>query len=305
VSTYTGRLDLEEIEITKTEKLLALVLTVFFLIGGIWTYAKVDNVVRSELMSVDAYFTADERAAVDRANGAQERLDGAERALAQAQVDLELARERYRTALDADQPAGDLEAAYRAAESTYSSARFEVDRARAEVAATRPAADAAYERAADEAQDASVRAELITFAIRLALLLTTLGCAYWLLIRMRRSGSRYLPVAFALVGFAALLALVMTGDYVGHHIDVEQLGPLVLSLTGIGLTLGAFWWLQRYLARRIPQRRVRKGECPFCGYPARSGEHCEGCGRSVIGECTTCHELRRVGTFHCGACGAA
>jgi hypothetical protein len=280
-------------------------LTVFFLIGGIWTYAKVDNVVRSELMSVDAYFTADERAAVDRANGAQERLDGAERALAQAQVDLELARERYRTAHDADQPAGDLEAAYRAAESTYSSARFEVDRARAEVAATRPAADAAYERAADEAQDASVRAELITFAIRLALLLTTLGCAYWLLIRMRRSGSRYLPVAFALVGFAALLALVMTGDYVGHHIDVEQLGPLVLSLTGIGLTLGAFWWLQRYLARRIPQRRVRKGECPFCGYPARSGEHCEGCGRSVIGECTTCHELRRVGTFHCGACGAA
>jgi hypothetical protein len=305
VSTYTGRLDLEEIEITKTEKLLALVLTVFFLIGGIWTYAKVDNVVRSELVSVDAYFTADERAAVDRASDAQQRLDNAERAFAQARIDLELARERYRTALDADQPAGELEAAYRAAESRYSSARFEVDRARAEVAATRPAADAAYARAADEAQDASVRGELITFAIRLALLLTTLGCAYWLLIRLRRSGSRYLPVAFALVGFAALLALVMTGDYVGHHIDVEQLGPLVLSLAGIGLTLGAFWWLQRYLARRIPQCRVRKGECPFCGYPARGGEHCEGCGRSVIGECTTCHELRRVGTFHCGACGAA
>jgi hypothetical protein len=280
-------------------------LTVFFLIGGIWTYAKVDNVVRSEIMSVDAYFTADERAAVDRASDAQQQLDSAERVLAQARVDLELARERYRTALDADQPAGELEAAYRAAESTYSSARSEVDRARAEVAATRPAADAAYARAADEAQNASVRGELITFAIRLALLLTTLGCAYWLLIRLRRSGSRYLPVAFALVGFAALLALVMTGDYVGHHIDVEQLGPLVLSLTGIGLTLGAFWWLQRYLARRIPQRRVRKGECPFCGYPARGGEHCEGCGRSVIGECTTCHEQRRVGTFHCGACGAA
>jgi hypothetical protein len=97
----------------------------------------------------------------------------------------------------------------------------------------------------------------------------------------------------------------MAGDYVGHHIDVEQLGPLVLSIAGIGLTLGTFWWLQRYLARRIPQRRVRKGECPFCGYPARGGDHCEGCGRSMIGECTTCHEPRRVGAFHCGACGAA
>ena len=122
--------------------------------------------------------------------------------------------------------------------------------------------------------------ELITFLLRLALLLTTLGFAYWLLIRLRGSGSRYLPVAFALVGFRPSLALVMAGDYVGHHIDVEQLGPLVLSIAGIALTLGAFWWLQRYLARRIPQRRVRKNECPFCGYPARGSEHCEGCGRS-------------------------
>jgi hypothetical protein len=305
VSTYTGRLDLEEIEITKTEKLLALVLTVFFLIGGVWAYAKVDNVVRTELVSVDAYFTADERAAVDRASEAQQRLDAAERVLAQARVDLELARERYRTTLDADQPSVVLQRAYRASEVTYSSAQANVERSRAEVAATRPASDAAYARAGREAEDASTRGELITFAARLVLLLTTLGVAYWLLIRMRRSGSRYLPVAFALVGFAALLALIMAGDYIGHHIDVEQLGPLVLSIAGIGLTLGAFWWLQRYLARRIPQRRVRKGECPFCGYPARGGEHCEGCGRSVVGECASCHEQRRVGAFHCGACGSA
>jgi hypothetical protein len=305
VSTYTGRLDLEEIEITKTEKLLAVVLTAFFLIGGIWAYAKVDNVVRSELVSVDAYFTVDERAAVERASDAEQRLGAAERVLARARVDLELARERYRTALDADQPAGGLERAYRAAEATYSSAQANVERSRAEVVATRPASDAAYARAGREAQDASTRGELITFSARLVLVLTTLGVAYWLLIRLRRSDSRYLPVAFALVGFAALLALIMAGDYVGHHIDVEQLGPLVLSIAGIGLTLGTFWWLQRYLARRIPQRRVRKGECPFCGYPARGGDHCEGCGRSMIGECTTCHEPRRVGAFHCGACGAA
>ena len=36
MSTYTSRLELEEIEITKTEKLLALVLTVFFLIIHGW-----------------------------------------------------------------------------------------------------------------------------------------------------------------------------------------------------------------------------------------------------------------------------
>ncbi len=305
MSTHASRLDLEEIEITNTEKLLAVVLTAFFLIGGVWAYAKVDNVVRSELVSVDSYLTAEEHAAVDRASAAQGRLDIAEQALAQARLDLEHAREAYRTALDAGEPAVNLESAYRAAEADYAAAQAEVDRARSDVLAAQPAADAAYARASEEAREASMRGELITFVARLALLLTTLGFAYWLLIRLRGSGSRYLPVAFALVGFAALLALVMAGDYVGHHIDVEQLGPLVLSLVGIGLTLGTFWWLQRYLARRIPQRRVRKNECPFCGYPARGGEHCEGCGRSVVGECTTCHEPRRVGTFHCGACGAA
>jgi hypothetical protein len=305
VSTYTSRLDLEEIEITSTEKLLALVLTVFFLIGGVWAYAKVDNVVRTELVSVDAYLTAEERVAVDRASRARQRLAGAEHALALARADLELARERYRTALDANRPPGELETAYRTAERAYSSTQAELDRARAEVLATRPAADAAHARAGDEADEASLRGELIAFLVRLAMLLTTLGLAYWLVVRLRRSGSRYVPVGFALVGFGALLALIMAGDYVGHHIDVAELGPLVLSIAGIGLTLGAFWWLQRYLARRVPQRRVRKGECPFCGYPARGGGRCEGCGRSVIGECATCHAPRRVGTFHCGACGAA
>jgi transcription elongation factor Elf1 len=79
----------------------------------------------------------------------------------------------------------------------------------------------------------------------------------------------------------------------------------VLSIFGIAATLVAFAALQRYLARRVPARRVRKHECPFCGYPVRKNQRCEGCGRDVVAECTTCHEDRRVGTLHCGSCGAA
>ena len=76
-------------------------------------------------------------------------------------------------------------------------------------------------------------------------------------------------------------------------------------LAFIVATLVAFWWLQRYLARRIPFRRVRKGECPFCGFPVSGTERCEGCGRPVMASCSTCGETRRVGTLHCGACGRA
>ena len=107
----------------------------------------------------------------------------------------------------------------------------------------------------------------------------------------------------AWVGSSALVALVLAGDYVTDYVDPLELGPLVLAAAGAAMTVAAFVALQRYLARRLPIRRVRKGECPFCGYPARGTGHCEGCGREVIAECSRCTAPRRVGTLHCGACG--
>jgi hypothetical protein len=305
VSAHPTRVDIDEVEITRTEKLLAVVLTVFFLIGGVWAYTKVDDIAKSSPRPAQEYFTPAERTAVGRANTAQQRLARALAAEQRDRQELELAREAYRTALDAGRTAPALEAAYRDAQHEYEAAQAEAGRARAETAATRPAADAAYSRASADALEASRQSELVTFLLRLGLLLATLAFGYWLLLRLRRSNSRYLPVAFAFVAYAALLALVMAADYVTDYIDIQQLGPLVLSLAGIAMTLAALWWLQRYLARRIPQHRVRKSECPFCGYPVRGGEHCEGCGRMVVGECTTCHRARRVGTIHCAECGAS
>jgi hypothetical protein len=122
---------------------------------------------------------------------------------------------------------------------------------------------------------------------------------------LRRRGSRYYAIGIAVVAFAAILAFAMAVDYLTDYFEPLDLGPLVISLFGIAVTLLAFVGLQRYLAHRIPQWRVRKGECPFCGYPVRANEHCEGCGRQVIAPCAECNGPRRVGTRHCAACGAA
>jgi hypothetical protein len=295
--------ELEDIEVTSTEKLLAVVLTVFFLIGGLWVYSKLDELSESAYRPPETYFTTAERAAVQRADRAEARLSRAESRVQTERQDLELAREAYRTALDAGRTAPGLEAAYRSAQRDFLAAQRALQAARSEASAAQPAAGAAQLRASEEAEDATRQSELVTFLLRLAYVLAMLAFAYWLLIRLRRSSSRYLPVAFALVAFATVLALFLAADYLTDYIDVEQLGPLVVSLAGIALTLAAFWWLQRYLSRRIPQRRLRRGECPFCGYPARGGEHCEGCGRTVVGECTACHAPRRVGAPHCAACG--
>nr|MDQ3936986.1 hypothetical protein [Actinomycetota bacterium] len=144
-----------------------------------------------------------------------------------------------------------------------------------------------------------------SFARRLALVVVLLGAAYALLARQRGRRSRWLPTGIAAVAAVALFAAVMAIDYLTDYVEITDLGVLVLSGAGVAMTIVAFAALQRYLARRLPERRVRRRECPFCGYPTGDGSHCSGCGRDVVGACTSCSAPRRVGTRHCAACGAS
>jgi outer membrane murein-binding lipoprotein Lpp len=297
------RVDVEEIETTKSEKLLAVVLAIFLLIGGVWGYQKIDDSVAEWLAPSEVELSPEDEAARDRFIAAQDRMLRADTAEDQAQERLILAREAFRTALDAGRPAGELELAYEEAQAEHERARADLAAATQDVEAARPAADIANRHAAEAQREREDRHELAAFLFRLGFVLGLLALSYWLLGRLRTRRSRYLPTAIALVASAALLALIMAGDYVTDYIDPVDVGPLILSLAGILLTLLAFAALQRYLAKRVPVRRVRKLECPFCGYPVRGNEHCEGCGRAVVAECTTCHAPRRVGALHCGVCG--
>jgi hypothetical protein len=298
-------LDVEEIETTKSEKLLAVVLAVFLLIGAIWTYQKLDDWVAESVAPVHVELSPADEAAIARSTSANQRLAAAQTQVLGARSNLELRREAYRTALDAGQPAKDLERQYKAAQDELAQAQDEVRAAQTEVESSRFAAQGAYQRQQEMLQEKTDRHELIAFLLRLGLVVGLLGLGYWLMGRLRRTRSRYFPVALAVVGTAGLLAIVMAGDYVTDYVDPVALGPLVLAVAGVGLTLAAFAALQRYLARRVPLRRVRKHECPFCGFPSGTTEHCEGCGRQVVAECATCAQPRRVGTLHCGACGHA
>lgn len=301
------RLDVEEIQTTKGEKLLAVVLAIFLLIGGVWTLAKIDDAVRTSTPPDYSYRgTPTEKAAVAREQDAFKRLNGAERAAATARENLDLKREAYNTALAAHRPeAPQLGKAYDRAQARWTHAREEVAAASEAFAAARPNAVAAQKHIAKVQRGRADRRELLAFAFRLAFILANILFGYWLLMRLRRRGSRYYAVALAFVGYAAILAFAMAVDYLTDYFHPLDLGPLVISLFGIVVTLLAFVGLQRYLARRIPHWRVRKRECPFCGYSVRANSHCEGCGREVIAPCARCSEPRRVGSAHCGACGAA
>ena len=299
-------LDVEDVQTTRGEKLLAVVLTVFLLIGGVWTYQKIDDVVRDKSAPDYSYRgTPAEQAAVGRLNAAQRRSQASVNEQARATQNLELRREAYRTALDEGRRAPQLRQAYVRAQARLTQARQDVASAQREVVQAQPAARAAQEHIAEVQQGRVERHELLTFVFRLLFVLAGIAFGYWLLARLRRRGSRYYAVGIAVVAYSVLLAFVMAVDYLTDYFEPLELGPLVLSLFGIVLTLLAFVGLQRYLARRVPHRRLRKGECPFCGYPVRGSEHCEGCGRQVIAPCAACNGPRRVGTRHCAACGAA
>jgi hypothetical protein len=302
-----------EIETSTSEKVLAVVLAVFIVIGVFWAYDKLDGVAEPEISlhrPNAALLDRGEMAAIDRHRQAEGAAGDARRDLRAATRQMEIRREAYRTALDAGEPSAALQAEYEAARARFASISRELKTANAIEARTEPAAAEAeaqaIERRADigaERDDEETKHDLIVFILRLALLILMLAVSYRLLIRLRSRNSRYVPAALALIGATAVLAIGMAGDYTGNFIEFDEVGPLAISIAGIALTLVAFVALQRFLAKRVPARRVRRGECSFCGFPLRGTRQCEGCGRAAIASCSNCHKDRRVGTPRCGYCG--
>lgn len=306
--------DGEEIETSSAEKVLAVVLAVFIAIGAVWGYVKLDEVAEkdstSSFLPDRRLIDSEELAAIRNHRQALRSVDVARSDRRAATRGLVLRREAYRTALDADEPSAELRREYEAAGAELASASRELAGAVKVEGRARPEALEARERltelrqaAAERADEDRVRHDRIVFALRLGLLTLMLGGAYRLLSRLRSRNSRYLPAALAWVGATAVLACVMAVDYTDSYLEFDEVGPFAISIVGIALTLAAFVALQRFLAKRVPARRVRRGECPFCGFPLRDKSHCEGCGRAVIASCSSCQEDRRVGTARCGCCG--
>jgi hypothetical protein len=302
-----------EIETSPAERVLAVVLAIFIAIGAIWVYEKLDEVAQPSASTSQpnaALRDPGEQAAIERQRKALSKVRAARQDLREATQQLELHREAYTTALDAGEPAAELQGEYEAAQARLAATSRELQIAAAIEKRTEPAAaqveartEERREEARGERDDEESKHDLIVFFLRLALLTGLLGGSYRLLIRLRSRNSRYLPVALALTGATAVLAIVMAGDYTGSYLDLTEVGPLAISVAGIALTLVAFVALQRFLAKRVPAWRVRRGECAFCGFPLRSTAHCEGCGRAAKAACSTCGQERRVGTPRCGACG--
>ena len=305
------RVDVEEIEVTRGQRLLTVLLAGFLLLGGLWSYGQLDRTDdRPSFSEPLAEPTPAQRSVLDRRDETSGMAVNAANLVRVRRQALTDRREAYRTALDEGRRDPGLARRYREAQRRYTAAQALARRRDAQSQAAETAAqrvDAALHRLVEarvkQIEDQRRHNRRITVGLRLALVIGLLVAALRLMVWQRRRRSRWALTGYAGVGAAGALALIMGLDYLTDWIDFVALGPLALAIAGAAITLVALGALQRHLTRRLPGRRVRRGECPFCGYPARGGEHCEGCGRSVIAPCAQCHAARRVGTAHCAACG--
>jgi hypothetical protein len=295
------RPDVEDIQTTRTEKLLAVVFAAFLLLGGVWTYQKIDDVVRHHVPVPS--FAAPGPASL-RLQQAQARASRASGDRRRALENLELRREAYRTALEAGQPAGRLRAQYDAAQRQFAAADRELREAERAANAARPAAEAEQRNLSRRIDKAYDRQQRDSFFARLGFVVLWIGGAYGLLVWGRRRASRWFPLAGSVIASATIMAFVLASDYLTDYLEPFDWGVAGIAALGIVATLLVYWGVQRYLIRRIPQRRVKRHQCPFCGYPVGSNLHCEGCGREVVAPCTKCDAPRRVGTAYCAACGS-
>jgi len=198
------RADVEEIETTKAEKLLAVVLTVFLLVGGIWLYTRIDDWTHTTSTYA---LTPAEQSAVSAAAHARSQLSAASVNSSQARQDLELKREAYRTALEAHQPTERLRVQYVAAQAELKAAQARQAAAQQEVQRLEPAAERAQAAAARRADRSGRHDDLWAALLRLAFVLAWIGAGLALLVRLHRRRSRYEPTTYALVAAGAVLAL--------------------------------------------------------------------------------------------------
>lgn len=299
------RVDIEEIESTRSEKFLAVVLMAFLLIGTVWFYAKVPD-------WTGAHPNYEQTPAQIQLEKQREDADARNQQdhdrLVRAQSDVAIAKDQFDIAVAKGRDSTAAETAYAQAQTALRAAQAAAASSDTEVRELSRKSLAADRTAARGPSDAKL---WLVAGIRLAFIVGWLLASLRLLSELRRRQSRLLPLGFAAIGAGVITAVVFGVDYITDYIDPMDLGPIVLSAIGALATVAAFVGLQRYLAGRIPGRRVRRGECPFCGFPVREDallagrDHCEGCGRDVVARCASCAAPRRVGTPHCATCGVA
>lgn len=309
--------DVEHVEFTRMEKILALALVVFLLIGGWWVLGALGRLVpRPDWSAIESRHDVDrlqnEMSALEQQLwSARQMVSERKIELDRARLEYEFRREEYRTYLGTGVDDPDLLAAYELARDRMESARQLVQAGESVLEAREEAAAAArhaYHRVREQVSQEHWRAqalyELRLFLLRLAyaLPLLLLSLVAWQRFRTRKTG--HLIILTSIAAFAALQLLILMGQYAWTVF--REAAQLAISIGGSAIAIGGLIALRRMLGN--PERRalahLRNGQCPGCGFPLGDGEYCHSCGRCVLSECQSCGLSGLIHASYCSHCGS-
>ncbi|MBT9142951.1 MAG: hypothetical protein DDT29_01350 [Dehalococcoidia bacterium] len=308
-------------EVTRAERILAVALALFLLIGGMRLAWIINSAFPlPDYSSLRSQFIPE---ALEREMNnlwqqnnnklsALQRLQDEERELRQ---EYETAREEYRTLLDRGIDDKQKMARWEKARDEHRNSQAALSGTQAALrdfqnnilspreSAFREAEARFQERFAQLNSQRNRRAgvALITYA------LAVFALAIWVsgLFRTRPLLSRYAVIGTSFLGFGAVQTLVVT--YQVAYPFLRDLIPVewVVSLGGSGLSIAGIVFLKNRLLsdEAVRNRRLWKKSCPLCGFPL-PGNFCGRCGAVQQEKCCACGLLTSRFLPWCRECGS-
>lgn len=309
-----------EHETTTAEKILAIALTIFLLIGGLRIAESINKAFPyPDYMQLrEQYVTAKlESEYIQLQNKANELLMEVKRwsnIEETARLEYEKAREEYRTLLDKgiDDEVKKLE--WEKARTNYEQAQEKRQKAEEESKNFQTEILAFKTKNYGEAEknfqtEFSRRTNSRNFKAGISLLAyALLGFALSFFVynffRTRAKLSRYAVIGMSFLGFGAIQALIVSFriayPYLKDIIPVEgiiSVGGSAISIAGIVYLKNRFFSL-----KAVQNRRLWRKACPICGF-SDPGSFCPWCGTIQQVECPTCNKLTNKFLPYCQECG--
>ncbi len=309
-----------EKEVSRAEKILALALAVFLLVGGLRLAAGIEAAFpRPDLSGMYKALRLDEREREvslirEKESELADALRQRQEAEARARLEYELAREEYRTFLDrgVDDPARRAQwEQKREAFEREKAAREKVERdlktfqvrilepKKRELERLQAQFDEEVARL-NRARDLKAGAASLGYA------LGAFALSFLVFNFFRRSSvlRRYAVIGTSFLGFGAvqafLVSLWIAYPFLVGAVPVEA----IVSVGGSAVCVASLVYLKNrfFSAQAVRNRRLWKGACPACGFPA-PGAFCPWCGAEQSVACPGCGT--ETGRFlpYCRACG--
>ena len=310
----SGYDEVEKMEATRGEKILASAMVIFLLIGGINILTELGDL--PERPQRDIYYEkcgvynleSEERSIDFDLKVARDALENADDEYLSAKENYLFKREEYRVILDKEETDEIKEREHEEARKRYEESQVQLNEAQAVY-------DGIHDRLnqkSDEVADARGLAHeeynityqiyrLKVLAVKLAFVLPLLAVAIAMFLKAKKAKSKYTIHANAFMAFASLLLIYTIIENVWQ--SLHAIGISILGAVACAITL-AYLKKQYFNSKRIAMSRLKQNKCPWCTFPIRHDmSYCQNCGEKLAYECPECGEMRSILTRFCPNCG--